>query len=297
MATTKELVVQYREYSAAMKEREKAEIEYKLWDLAPPESRVADAHARENYLVSLVDGNQHDHRKRAYLYNAGPAADILWERVERDYALNTAVYILQAAKKTRLDLSENALREAIATGIREYDSRPQKRILQSGKVARARSPIRLPTLQEAIKPFRRKKPPVDAREFWDELRKLIASHVGPRLATTPKLMQDRLYKEFEMDLKVLIDAMQNKITRLSKQDGGILEVHRKHVTEACRTLSMDPPKPNKPVDLTQARKLQRKLARHYHPDTNGGDASLSSLYQQVMKAYETLEEYNESLNK
>ena len=60
-------------------------------------------------------------------------------------------------------------------------------------------------------------------------------------------------------------------------------------------LAIDPPKKlGEPVDLKQAAKQKRTLARLYHPDASGREDTRGA-YEQVIKAYEALEEYNEQL--
>lgn len=304
MTDTEDLVRQYKELSPAMSEKEKAELEHKIWDSRPPDAALGSRHKREVYLCSLLGGSLNDIALRAQLYNGGSVIDPIWARIEKDYTVSTGAQIMRSARKIATENSEESLRAAIAKVMREYDSRPLKRYLSDGKIARSNSPTRLPSMEEmrkqAIKPSVRRKPenPDNARAFYDELRKFIAGYVAPKLVGAPPIVGEQLYKDFERDLKVLLEAFQHKAYRVIKQErtGGLTEVHRRQVIESCRTLSIEPPKPGYPVDLERARKMQRKLAGLYHPDQHKGDESMRGLYQSVMEAFGALEQYNESLN-
>lgn len=313
MTETEELVAQYKELSGAMTQKERAEIEAKIWDARPPgmdhplkgRPKAPQKHKKENYLHQLLGGKAvGEFIIRAQIHNAGRPADPLWERIEKDYSLYTAVEILREARKNTPDGLNGSLVKAIADAMKEYDSRPHKRHVGNGRITRSRSPTRLPNpreaVKEAIKPVTRRKMenPENTRAFWDELRKHVAGFIAPKLMGAPPIIADKLYKEFEVELKSLLEHFGTKLSRMSKEErtGVFTEIHRKRLIDACRRLSMDPPKPGKPVDGGLARTQWKRLVKLYHPDKHGGSEHTRIAYEDVNAAYAAIQQYNESFN-
>lgn len=297
-----ELIEQYRELGPAMTEKEKAAFEHQLWNARPEK----ESRKREAYLHDVTGGSTREFILRGQLHNAGVVADPLWERAEKDYTLVTCVDLLRTARRTSTSSTQEALRTALAAAMNEYDSRPHLRHLVGGKIARTRSPTRLPTTpdvpalpaaSEATRQDTRKSSEgIDtARVFWDELRRHVIGYITPKLVGAPELIREKLYGELETDLKVLLDGFQQKLQRAVKYGNGTVEIYRKQVLEACRALTLEPPKLGQPVDLKEARRKQRRLAALYHPDTHKGDDSMRALYVGVMQAFDVLEQYNENL--
>ena len=307
MSELESLAQQYKRKGITSKER--AALEQKMWELRTPElvhSR-RELHKREMFLHSLVGGSLRDFALRGRIYNLGDAMDPIWERVDQDLSLTGANELVAMARKRVKIPTQEALSETIKQVLKEYDARPIKRVLGNGKIAKLERPSRLRSPEElrkkAIRPKVRKKDEAEtSRAFWSQLRELVAGYIHPKLSNAPPVVAERMLKEFEVDLKVLLESFSVRLSKASKEErlGVVEDISRKRVMEACRVLTMDPPKPGKPVDLKVAFKLRGRLGQHYHADKHQNASpevqrSMADMYQSVMEAYPVLEQYNNSL--
>jgi hypothetical protein len=125
--------------------------------------------------------------------------------------------------------------------------------------------------------------------FWKAVRRLSSGYVRTLLIGVPDEDVEESLRAFEVDLEVLFDHHRAKWGRLVRT----LSVSRSKLREALRTLHMDLPKRGQPLSslITQAGKQKRILARAYHPDMHGGSDVTRPMYQAVIEAYATVEQY------
>lgn len=292
-----------QEYNAA-NQHGKAAIEVREWEQAPLEARQGKdkSKVRGIYLQKLFNIPPYDPAMRGRLYNLGSDAYALWERVDGEMTLKTAADLAVCAKKRNLPLPE-----AIQEELRLYDLRPYKRYIGNGKFIRTggstlsvEKKLIIPATKPATKPAIKKKPTptttsTNTHAFWDGLRKMLTGYCASFLGDLPKPLQEELYVEFEVELKVLCSNFQSRLSRNKQQYSGTLgEVHRKHLLSACKTLSIKAPKSGELVNLEEAKKMKKKMASIYHPDKH--DESIKKVMEQkfneALSAYEVLETYN-----
>lgn len=292
---TSELEELLAKYQVALSEKAKALLEQALWlTLSAEERRLT---SRRNWLCALTKCSGRAIESRLFLFGEPEATD-LWERVERDHMpLTTARERLTEAKA----LSESsgiALKPAISMRLAEYDTWPAHRTVR-GQPFRKKPPTRLGSISEVESPRRVVRLSETSRGFWSKLRHQLAQFAASRFKGADPIIADRLYREFERELKVLFDDFQGRLSRLrsrEKRDRLVnVAVKYPQVVAACLALCMDPPVRNQPVDLDVARSKKKKLARVYHPDVTGGDEGTRAKYEETLSAYSVLEEYNDQL--
>lgn len=133
---------------------------------------------------------------------------------------------------------------------------------------------------------------------WALLRKDYLSKIGKHL---PTHLREGLLKRFDRDLTALNWDGDVRTARREAGTGPMPELpaakaNRAAIVSACRTLHIDPPKPNAPVDPTAARRARKQLSREYHPDVTGGDVGLIKKFQEVNEAYRLIDDYNQSIS-
>lgn len=300
--TLTEMVANYKRDFSLMSSKEKAVWERRIYDAAPYEQKGPGAE-RERFLAELFgQGAPTDYRLRFELLNAHDWATPLWERIDKEsMPLHTAIRLLRAAKK-RSNTESLPVAEAMDKLLAEYGELAQSR-LPSGKVVRKRTPTKLGGLDDVARGKQRKRVEkaklADPRVFWPHLRSMVAQHVALRLVDADPIVAEQLWREFERDLKVLVDEMAHKlyrVTQTQKKDNEaklLIKAHK--MREACALLAIDPPRRGKAVDLKLANKHKRKLLALYHPDSHGGNDHMRSQFEAVSKAYQILEQYNEQI--
>lgn len=272
-------------------QRELARIESRLW-----EGREDDVELPRRTWLPRIVGTAMPQRNielRATLDAAGAAAIPLWERVDNggstSIGIHTAARLLREARERALR-TKTTLALSVLHGLAEFDAAPMVTRSAGGHV------VRRIVREPDAKPLRAstRMPHDAAGRFWSSLREqateyLIAQFTESNPDADP-IVVERLVSEFARDLKVLTDEHQGKIKRAIGSNHGA-EIKRARMISACRTLSIDPPKPGKRVDLGLANKRKKMLARAYHPDSGTG---ATDQYQAVLDAYAVLEQYNEA---
>jgi hypothetical protein len=304
----KKLVDQYNSEAATATFKRRAELEHMLWSLAGQDIRAK--FDKRDWLHSLLGGAKPDFDYRWFLFNQGAKADVLWDRIERferakgelgGMAISRACQMYREARE-QAELRGLDVRDTIAELLVEMEKDPVRHT-QEGKLYHAKSGARLPSLKEAsAAPARRTKSAElgdSERAFFDAVRTLAGQYIAKRLTDIDPVLAERLYRDFEADLRVVLDEFGGKVSRARQYEKSAAsiatDVPRRQVVEASRLLGVDPPKAGKPVDLVSAKKHQKRLAREYHPDTHGGSEHTRAQYEAVIAAYLTLQKYNESL--
>lgn len=283
-------------YDKARTEKERAHIEHEAWMELPASERTR-LH-RRSWLRSAFKTSAKGVEFRASLLLAEPDSEILWKRIEHDnMPLSTAGSQLSQAKKLQEEEPDLSLAKALELQLQEYDSWPVQRN-KSGVLYHKRPPGRL-AARHLRKPYKMGKwDQRSERGFWSELRKHLAEFLQARFEGLDPFVAERLYRDFERDLKVLFGEYQSKLSRARVQEkrtaNTLNSANFTFVKEACAILGMDPPKRGEPVNLDAARQRKKKLARVYHPDANGGgNEGTNAKYHEVLNAFSALEEYND----
>lgn len=290
MNQIEELALEYRTELelGRLSEWERAKREAQIWELVTDKEH----HHRREYLKNLLGGLLNEYDKRQVLYGAGAAASQLWERLQaKALPYRTACSILREAKA--LSRKEaRPLPETIGELLAKYDELPFVRKLPNGYTYRWGG-VRMAEQEKQSPP-----PLEEDRLFWKWVRDGIAPYIRQRLSGLDPIWSEQIFKSFEVDLKGVLHTLQTKISKATyahrmETKHAIYLLDRESVRAACHTLAIDPPPFGRPVDLDLAQRKKRQLAQLYHPDRHGGDESLRPKYEQVIKAYELLEEYNQ----
>lgn len=286
--------------------KDKAWLEKRIWDAIPIAARGAstagDGRMRGRLLAELLErGSPNEYTMRFTLLQAYTHADLLWPRIDAGLSFYTALQTLRDAR-VAADRNKTSVPDEIAKILDEPGVLSTS---VNGKTFKRRNPTQLKSIEEiAAEVAATQAAPVDiadARSVWPQVRTLLAGHVAERLKGTDPLLAENLWREFETDLKSLVDQMAHKLSRVAKQaqEDTLLrkDLSPGKIRQACTMLSMDPPRPGKPADLKVAKKQKQRLVKLYHPDINQGNEALRPQYEAVLDAYLTLETYNVALSR
>jgi hypothetical protein len=271
--------------------RERATIEYEIW-----ERWTERTDQRRVILRDLLGVNTSDSESRSSLKSCGSAANPLWDRVEsKQMPLSTAADIVKAAR-AEARRSPLTVGEIIEQKAREYDARPFTKKSRSGQVFRW-GPPQKPGFKSTSKPLTE-----DDRAFWKWIRENIGNYAKAKLQNVDPIVAEEAIKRFEVEMRAMIDDLQGRVSRASHegskrtQQGSFL-IARESLSEACFTLSIDPPRWGAHVDIEKAQRQKKKLVQLYHPDKHGGDESLRPQYDKVLEAFQVIEDYNDMLKR
>ena len=269
-----ELVSRHKELKT---DREKTEVEARLWDKATGTERKS--HDRRDWLSEVLgrDNNTiYAYDMRSRLSKAPP---LVWDYVEANATpLGTAVKLYNRAvkymKSSGVDFSE-----AFAAIVRLTETNKI-----SVKSTRINKEYRVSDV-DLLNPSRRD---------WQVLYNLIDQITAPRVASLPELVRRELVGKLKIEVT---DAMKTFLARLGtarKNEEDIGEVILfQRVEEACKALLLDPPPPGQPVSLKRAKEKKLAIARLNHPDASG--AAANETYTRAIEAYDVLETYNRKL--
>jgi hypothetical protein len=281
------------DHRRASGERERAEIEHMLWELCPESERTLRKWTRGRYLAAAFGEKEHKIDDRAAIRNTGPeAAALLWNRIEGDMTLRTARDIVALARKSQS--RDETLREAVARELTGYDARPIQRRTANGKVVRVLGRVSTPSQAEPPRPARAPRAvEPGSRDFWVKMKELIRVEIETRLAGHGETVIREQTARLEGDLKVVFAEFSARMGQIRGKTPFGVAVTRGRLVEACRVLHLDIPSKTEVDDGSferQAKPRFRKLARQYHPDTSGTDAT-ASLMQSVMEAWNVVQQY------
>lgn len=283
-------------YAEARKDSERAELEAAVWGTVPTADRRAGIGEWFSENVPAAARNEVSHRFT--LWKAGAAGTVFLEACDGGLSLYAAVNLLRRAKAKVIpggessDPAEVARRvlaeygasgRTMVVGDRMFVKRPQ---MPKGQARDKKPSVRPPKPPEYPGP----------KSFWKEVRSLCDAFVRERAPGLSPEDAEAVRREFEVDLQLVLNDLQRRVARAqSSAEARLLDASRAskiEVSEACATLGVDPPAGDQPVDAVTARRNYRKLARLYHPDMNGGDASQLPNYHSVIAAYKVVGDWN-----
>ncbi len=269
------------QYAAAKTQQQRAVIEERVWEAATAEARVAVKRTQWvlQHLPAAVGGGYETELRHRVLR----APQELWDRINMNQlSLRSAMKCWHEARfLSRRDGGSAAAK--VAGLLVHYD----KTGVFTGS---APAPSTAAPATGA--------PRVD-NERWrapaGRLQACVVDFVGTQLKGRPVSDYDRddLIGQLEREIQTAIRAFSVRLARLGSTDAP-KGITRRQVLDACRTLRIDPPKPEAQVDLAAARRNKKQLARAYHPDTSKAD-NARVFYQQVIEAFDVLEQYHKQV--
>lgn len=273
-----------RKWHAAETQRAKAVIEAELWDARPEPGKCRPAYLME--VLGLSEGIDKITARQA-LFNAGPLADVLWDRVDAENSAlpvrRAATFLCAARKKT------GPLDAALVNILAEYDALPLL-LTNRGKLTRRRNTSRIRRPNDVAVPR-------SPSSFWAKLRLDIGNFAADRLVDLSPFHVEQLTSSLERDLKILFEEWQVKISEAKNEAAKAAQpskiISRRRLVQVCTVLSLTPPRIGEPPNMVLGKKRWRRLANEYHPDKHGG--ATVDQFHAVKEAWRTLQEYDEQL--
>ena len=280
-------------------EKDKARLETYLWNDTTPEERAVE-NERRVWLSKLLGTEQSPIQYRSSIQAMGEVGDTLWERIaSKTMSLSVASKLSIKARK-RATIRKTALEIALSEVIQDYDALPNIAYV-NGFATRRRNPGSVP-----IVPPEPPKPEAtdSSRSLFESVRQIVMPIVVSKIPGTDATTAEMLYRDFERDLKILLEELQLRVNRAAKtvkaNSSVILHsVSWSRTQEACAILAIALPQRGGPVDMKLAKAQKWRLARAYHPDSNGGveNETTRSKLKAVLDAFDYLEKYNTILGK
>ena len=276
-------------YGAATTDREKAQIEAMIWRLTPKSERLkGPSMGIGNWFAAKYKVNAGTVTTRQRMFLAGPVANPLWDRIEKDMPLFAAVSLLRKAesyvKNTGVPLAD-----AIQRVIKNYDSLGVSAEHKDGRVVRRRKQTDLPPGGE-LKPDTSDK---TYKSFWMNLRVSISNYLDEKLGGVEPVEANRVRRIFESDMNGLIEDLQRLVHRTGAMK--IQPISRNRLVQAFMVLGLEPSRPGKLPDMKLVNKRWKVHARAYHPDVHQGDESTRPMFEASKEAYEIIKQYCENI--
>jgi hypothetical protein len=267
-------------------QKQRAILEEQIWDAVPDKK----GKKRRIYLSKLLGVSQYEICLRQYLLGT-VSEDLLWDKIEEGTLPLDSANRLRSKAMKRAALGKGSPEEEIKKCLAEYYSLPEVR-LPSGKVMHRTTTSRLRDPRE--EPPRARKSRKESG-FWSDLRGRVTAYLAKQLPELDAVEHNHAWGNFQADLKSAIDALRTAIrrhvTNKTTLDKARLVVTRHKVLEACDQLTVDRPAVGKPVDIDEARRKKRAMAREYHPD-HSGSLDTEAMYRAAIEAFDTIEAYN-----
>jgi hypothetical protein len=307
------------DYDAATTERRRAEIETEiLVEIRRSTPELLGSHVPRAAIADVLGVREGPVEERRYLVLRGELAEPLWSLIdEGDMTLHTAVELLRRAKSIKVhpETTHSALKRAIA----EYYALPYARSLANGKVTRhgtperrgrpqvtenkkvpRKPPERPPTAPASVETHVRELPEPTASgsnvDFWRQMRATCTDYARSRLPEVEYEQIEPHLRGLEADLKTAFEQFYEAVRRVGRTPSLRVEITRRQFTDACRALTLDPPRDIQripPQFFETARRQFKRLAREYHPDTSSGGEATRSRYEAVVAAWRTLQQFKD----
>ncbi len=133
---------------------------------------------------------------------------------------------------------------------------------------------------------------------WKGVERTVRSGLKRFMRALPEAEQNALVRETMLEIREVLRGAVRKAEKAAGRLKGAelltFDQLRRSARIACRTLSIDPPKPGEPIDHNTLRARKRVLVRAFHPDMSGTDATREQ-YEAVLAACDVVEQYNQSL--
>lgn len=293
------------EYATAKTERAKAEIELRAWNELGREAR-AEKVIRSVFIQETFGAVKYDVEMRLQLLGMGDWTDELWARIDDVMPVKTAVDLARKARSRALNAgSGESFKEAIRQVLSQYDALPQVKSVGNGRFIRKANyhkligdvPKKVEKKPEK-KSEKKKKTASDGdseQSFRSAIRAAIRKYIQEKLPlNVSELAVQNEVQRFETDLRVLLEQLTARMYDLGREESAARIFSRKRFSAACQVLRVAPPRDNDigPSFLKKAKHLFKELARQYHTDVSGTEATRDQ-FDAVMEAWRIVENYAE----
>ena len=274
-------------WAHAKTHRERAEIEQRIYELAPKDVRRKGCARWASSVLSIPINSA---EKRTELRLAGSLAEPLWERID-----GPEMMVLEAASR----LLARARLRAIAEGVQEPEAmRRELAEYDTWLLVKTDNGTFRKRPQRPRGMGHRSPGGGASRERWAAVRAAIRRVVDVELSDVASAhARGNLRAQLESEVSTLVDLFMSRIRaarRTSSLDdtpvAGVLP-DRKAIRDACQLLSVDAPAAGESIGhitYAQAKKNFRRLAMEYHPDRNSNEGTVER-YQAVVEAMQIIE--------
>jgi hypothetical protein len=143
------------------------------------------------------------------------------------------------------------------------------------------------------RPKRRRRKPKNI-EFEKAIKEFVANVVTD--GGMEPLDDEEIQAWLEGAVRYVVSTLSVKLSYKQRKKVPI-EVNRVQYVAACKVLSIQPSEIGKPIDIESAKTSKRALVRQLHPDATGGNAEKAQLYQDVVTAFDIIEQYAVEMKK
>lgn len=253
-------------------------------------TKTPEVGERRDWFFKRYGGSVSNYEHRATIYNAGPWAHNLFDKVDSGILkLSFAAIAVRRAKQigrqyliTYDAALPQALDELIQSGIK------------SVKESRPKVPI-----ETALEIFDQGNT-ANSKVFYRKVMTLAASFIEVSFKDryVDEYYKQRLVDDFNDSLELLIQEFRKKINQTKRDtiDDGIKEVGAAKFAWACEVLGLAY-EFGAPVDMRLAKKRKQKRALELHPDRNQNNPKAGEELDNVMEAYAVLENYSNKNNR
>ena len=299
MEDYQKLIALYKNHKDGKSEKELAVLERQIWQAALPTINRTDGSllSKREWLSKELEETPYAIEGRSTLLGYGDVADVLWLRIrDEKLPLRTATKLMREAKQKASMLGVEVA-AALTKTLEEYDSFPAA-LLPDGSVIHKRNPSAPPRIvvppppAPVVEEVQETGKDDDPKLFWANLRGMISGYFHARLEGVDPGMIEKTYREFEGELRVILEHYQHKLDRMRRtSESQRRGMNRGKIIQACHVLHLDPPLGGRISEdfKKKAKKQYKTLAAKYHPDSSGTDDT-REMYESVVEAYQILED-------
>jgi hypothetical protein len=296
-----QLIAEYKKAFGSLSEKQRAEEERDLYELACPDGKGA----KREWMVANLGGQAQHYEHRAMLIMAGPWVDPLWKMFDEGVSRQTIVNLFRQARNL-IARKHLAGEVALQQVIEEYNKTGHEARTPDGKIYRRRTPMEK---QRSQPPPSMSQIPVEmdmdatqnrrSKQFFSRLIALTDEYVRTSLVGLNHIdeLEIKIAKdEFSSYIREACEDFRRRVYVMrssSKKDRERRSrITREQLRQAAEVLGI-PFVWDRDVDLKKAKKIMLRRLAQLHPDKGATTEAQKAEYTAVREAYDTLERYME----
>lgn len=258
----------YKQDKPNLTEREKAKREVDIWNI------MVDIHGRgiqkkfkrRKWFKDQFGGTSSEYEDRFIIHNLGSTAELIWDNLNKNFTLASAVETIRIAKRNNTDIVK-ALEE------------------RANKLAPKFKAIKNST--EKVK---------SSKEFSRQIKLIAENFAEQQLKGTDPYFAKKIIDAFmewvDSGVKDLFAEAQ-KLRKDTKQEN-LSRIGRTRFNQACEVFGIIA-KFGDILDRKDIRSRAHKRAGPLHPDKTGGNEAKTREYHAVIEARQVLEDYMDQI--
>jgi hypothetical protein len=253
------------EHKTCTTERAKTACENKLWELAKTNKGIT---AKRPSWLEMTLGYKESYKHRETLKDAPPA---FWDYVEATNLELPRAILLWKEVLAKKDVHKIPLTNCLQIIINNRTERKEAKTKKSSD--------KIPKITVI-------------QDGWSDLQQALEKCLTPILTVMSPDQKIKYIPKLNRSIQLAIATLYSAL----KRDADAIEAIPVSITElkeACNSLQVNIPEFKKLVDLEEAKKNKRILLYMVHPDQSSTPDL--GLYQEYLRAYDTLEKYNSQI--